>query len=124
MRRTGTSARKALDNHLISRCIHGGQTQRKRRRGTEGCSEGSSLEKQSKRRRKRCSKPRLDRNSGHTGPAIEQGEPADDENDIEQSSDDGNTENRTEQPVSGEITVRKISRRISSWSRRASIKSS
>ena len=47
---------------------------------------GCSLEKQSKRRRKRRSKSRLGRNIGHIDPAIEQGEP---------SPDQGNTENQT-----------------------------
>ena len=41
------------------------------------------LEKQSKRRRKRRSKSRLDKDSSHTNPAIEQGEPVDDEHAIE-----------------------------------------
>ena len=44
---------------------------------------GWSLEKQSKRRRKRRSKSRLGRNSDHIDPAIEQGEPADDKHGIE-----------------------------------------
>ena len=68
----------------------------------EDAAKDRSLEKQSKRRRKRRSKPRLDGNSRHTGPAIEQGEPADDEHDIEPPSDHGNMENQIEQPVSGE----------------------
>ena len=50
---------------------------------------GCSLEKQSKRQRKRRSKSRLGRNNGHIDPAIEQGEP---------SPDQGNTKNQTEQP--------------------------
>ena len=50
---------------------------------------GCSLEKQSKRRRKRRSKSRLSRNSGLIDLAIEQGEP---------SPDQGITENQTEQP--------------------------
>ena len=54
---------------------------------TKGC----PLEKQSKRRRKRHPKSRLDRNNDHTDPALEQGEP---------SPDHGNTENQTEQPDS------------------------
>ena len=54
---------------------------------------GCSLEKQSKRRRKRRSKSRLGRNSGHIDPAIEQGEPL---------PDQGKTENQTEQPDSVE----------------------
>ena len=65
---------------------------------TKGC----SLEKQSKRWRKRCSKSRLSRNSGHIDPAIEQGEPVDDKHGIEPSPDHGNTENQTEQPDSVE----------------------
>ena len=59
-----------------------------------------SLEKLSMWRRKRCSKSRLGRNSDHTDPAIEQGEPADDKHGIEPPSDHGNTENQTEQPDS------------------------
>ena len=47
-----------------------------------------SLEKQSKRRRKRRPKSRLDRNSDHTDPALEQGEPL---------LDYGNPDNQTEQ---------------------------
>ena len=47
-----------------------------------------SLEKQSKRRRKRHPKSRLGRNNDHTDPALEQGEPL---------PDHGNTENQTEQ---------------------------
>ena len=47
-----------------------------------------SLEKQSKRRRKRRPKSRLDRNSDHTDPALEQGEPL---------PDNGNPDNQTEQ---------------------------
>jgi len=47
-----------------------------------------SLEKQSKRRRKRRPKFRLGRNNDHTDPALEQGEPL---------PDHGNTENQTEQ---------------------------
>ena len=54
---------------------------------------GCSLEKQSKRRRKRRSKCRLGRNNDHIDPALEQGEP---------SPDHGNTENQTEQPDSVE----------------------
>ena len=57
-----------------------------------------SLEKQSKRRRKR----RLDRDSSHTDPAIEQDEPADDEHAFEQTSEHGNLDKQTEQPVPGE----------------------
>ena len=48
-----------------------------------------SLEKQSKRRRKRRPKSRLARNNDHTDPALEQGEPL---------PDHDNTENQTEQP--------------------------
>ena len=47
-----------------------------------------SLEKQSKRRRKRRPKSRLARNNDNTDPALEQGEPL---------PDHGNTENQTEQ---------------------------
>ena len=54
---------------------------------------GCSLEKQSKQRRKRCSKSRLGRNNDHIDPTIEQGEP---------SPDQGNTRNQTEQPDSVE----------------------
>ena len=61
-----------------------------------------SLEKQSKRWRKRRSKPNLDRDSSHTDPAIEYGEPADDEHAIEQPSEQGNLDKQTEQPVPGE----------------------
>ena len=47
-----------------------------------------SLEKQSKRQRERRPKSRLDRNSDHTDPALEQGEPL---------PDNGNPDNQTEQ---------------------------
>ena len=47
-----------------------------------------SPEKQSKRRRKRRPKSRLDRNSDHTDPALEQGEPL---------PHNGNPDNQTEQ---------------------------
>ena len=47
-----------------------------------------SLEKQSKRRGKRRRKSRLDRNSDHTDPALEQGEPL---------PDNGNPDNQTQQ---------------------------
>ena len=47
-----------------------------------------SLEKQSKQRRKRRPKSRLDRNNDHTDPALEQGEPL---------PDNGNPDNQTEQ---------------------------
>ena len=53
----------------------------------EDAAKDRSLEKQSKRQRKSSSKPRLDRNSGHTDPATEQGELADDEHGIEQPSE-------------------------------------
>ena len=56
-----------------------------RKDATKGC----SLEKQSKRRRKRRSKSCLGRNNEHIDPALEQGEP---------SPDHGNTENKTKQP--------------------------
>ena len=59
----------------------------------KGATKGCSLEKQSKRRRKRRSKSRLGRNNSHIDPAIEQGEP---------SPDQGNTENQTKQPNSVE----------------------
>ena len=65
---------------------------------TKGC----SLEKQSKRRRKRRSKSRLGRNNDHIDPAIEQGELADDDHGIEPPSVHGNTENQTAQPISDE----------------------
>ena len=61
-----------------------------------------SLEKQSKRRCKRRSMPRLDTDSSHTDPATEQGEPVDDEHAIEQPSEQGNLDKQTEQPVPGE----------------------
>ena len=50
---------------------------------------GCSLEKQSKRQRKRRSKSCLGRNNDHINPVLEQGEPL---------PDHGNTENQTEQP--------------------------
>ena len=56
-------------------------------------SKDCSLEKQSKRQRKRPAKSRLGRNSDHIDPALEQGEP---------SPDHCNTENQTEQPDSVE----------------------
>ena len=46
----------------------------------------NSPEKQPKRRRKRRPKSRLDNNSTHTDPAIEQGEPVDDEHATKQPS--------------------------------------
>ena len=61
----------------------------------------NSLEKQSKWRRKRRPKPCLDKDSSHTDPATEQGEPADDEHAIEQPSEHGNLDKQTEQPVLG-----------------------
>ena len=56
-----------------------------------------SLKKQSKRRRKLRSKPRLD-----TNPAIEQDEPANDEHALEQPSQQDNPDRETEHPSSGE----------------------
>src|SRR4051812_42754992 len=56
-----------------------------------------SLEKQSKRRRKRRPKPRLD-----TDPAIEQDEPAGDEHALEQPSEQGSPDEETEHPSPGE----------------------
>ena len=56
-----------------------------------------SLEKQSKRRRKRRPKSRLGRNNDHTYPALEQGEPL---------SDHDNMENQTEKPILSKIIVR------------------
>ena len=47
----------------------------------------NSLEKQSKRQRKRRSKSRLDKDSTHTDPAIEQGESVDNEHALEQPSE-------------------------------------
>ena len=52
-------------------------------------------EKQSKRRRKRRPKPRLDKN-----PAIEQDEPIDKEQALEKSSEQGNMDRETEHPSS------------------------
>ena len=69
----------------------------------EDATKDRSFEKQSKRRRKRRSKPRLDRDSGHTDPATEQGEPANDEHGIQQPSEQGNLDKQTEQPVPGEV---------------------
>ena len=60
-----------------------------------------SLEKQSKRRHKRRSKPRLDTDSNHTDPAVEQDEPVDDEHAFEQTSEQGNLDKQTEHPVTG-----------------------
>ena len=54
-------------------------------------------EKQSKRRRKRRPKPRLNKD-----PAVEQDEPVDDEEALEQPSEQGNTDRETEHPSSGE----------------------
>ena len=54
----------------------------------EDATKGCLLEKQSKRRRKRRPKSRLDRNNDHIDPALEQGEPL---------LDHGNAENQTEQ---------------------------
>ena len=53
--------------------------------------------KQSKRRRKCRPKPRLDKN-----PAIEQDEPVDYEQALEQPSKQGNTDRETEHPSCGE----------------------
>ena len=83
---------------------------------------GCSLEKQSKRRRKRHSKSRLGRSSDHINPAIEQGEPADDKHGIEPSSDHGNTENQTEHPTPAKITIRMTSHRTGTRSNRIPIK--
>ena len=58
-----------------------------------------SLEKQSNRRCKRRSKSRLDKDSSHTDPAIEQGEPVDDEQAIEKPSEQDNLD---KQSVPGE----------------------
>ena len=74
---------------------------------------GCSLEKQSKRRRKRRSKSCLGRNSGHIDPAIEQGEP---------SPDQGNTENQTEQPDPVEDNSPDDIRRTSTRSNKIPIK--
>ena len=63
----------------------------------KGAMRDRSLEKQSKRRRKRRTKPHLDRD-----PAIEQGELADDEHAVEQPSEQGNLDKQTEQPVPAE----------------------
>ena len=57
------------------------------------------LEKQSKRRRKRRSKSRLSKDSSHTDPAIEQGEPVDDEHAIKPPSEQDNLD---KQSVPGE----------------------
>ena len=54
-----------------------------------------SLEKQSKRQHKRRSKSRLDKDSSHTNPAIEQGEPVDDKHAIEQSSEQDNLDKQS-----------------------------
>src|SRR3954471_14512432 len=56
-----------------------------------------SLEKQSKRRRKRRPKPRLD-----TNPAIEHDEPTGDEHALEQPSEQGSPDKETEHPSPGE----------------------
>ena len=56
-------------------------------------------EKQSKRRRKRRSKSHLDKESSHADPAIEQGEPVDDEHAIAQPSEQ---DNLNKQSVLGE----------------------
>ena len=66
----------------------------------KGATRDRSLEKKSKRRRKRHAKPHLDRD-----PAIEQGEPADDEHAIEQPSEQGNLDKQTKQPVPGEDNI-------------------
>ena len=58
-----------------------------------------SLKKQSRRRRKRRTKSRLNKDGGHTDPAIEQVELMDDEHTIEQSSEQDNLD---KQPVPGE----------------------
>ena len=59
----------------------------------------NSLGKQSKRRRKRRSKPHLDKDSAHTDPAIEQGEPVDDEHATKKPSEQDELD---EQPIPGE----------------------
>ena len=58
-----------------------------------------SLEKQSKRQRKHHSMSRLDKDSTHTDPALEQGEPVDDEHALEQPSEQDNLD---KQSVPGE----------------------
>ena len=58
-----------------------------------------SPEKQSKRRRKRRSRSCLDKESSHADPAIEQGEPVDDEHAIVQPSEQDNLD---KQSVPGE----------------------
>ena len=58
-----------------------------------------SLEKQSRQRRKRQTKSRLDKDGGHTDPTIEQVEPVDDEHAIEQPSEQDNLD---KQPVPDE----------------------
>ena len=68
----------------------------------EDTTKGRSSEKRSKRQRKRRSKPHLDRDSGHTNPTTEQGEPANDEHGIKQPSEQGNLDNQTKQRVPGE----------------------
>ena len=108
---------------------------------------GCSLEKQSKRRRKRRSKSRLGKNSDnsarknntpidsrgnndHTDPATEQDEPADGEHSTEPLSDHGDAEDKAHQPLSGEEnsperkTVRMTmhtSSRKGPWNKRTSI---
>uniref|UniRef100_UPI0023F71CEC hypothetical protein n=1 Tax=Isoptericola croceus TaxID=3031406 RepID=UPI0023F71CEC len=59
----------------------------------------NSPEKQPKRRRKRRPKSRLDNNSTHTDPAVEQGEPVDDEHATKQPSEQDESD---KQPIPGE----------------------
>ena len=63
----------------------------------KGATRDLSLEKQSKRRRKRKAKPHLDKD-----PTIEQDEPVDDEHALEQPSQQDNPDRETEHPSPGE----------------------
>ena len=76
-------------------------------------------EKQSKRWRKHRPKPRLDKN-----PAIEQDEPVDDKQALEQPSEQGNMDRETEHPSPAKTAFRTTSHRINLWSRRISTKGS
>ena len=63
--------------------------------GDEATEDNPSGRKAKHGRRRRRSKPRLDRDNSHTNPAIEQDEPADDEHAFEQASEQGNLDKQT-----------------------------
>ena len=79
--------------------MHGGHTKGSDDEEQWDAMRDHSPEKQSKRQRKRRSKSRLDKEISHADPAIEQGEPVDDEHAIAQPSEQDNLD---KQSVPGE----------------------